>query len=188
LKKYWPRLPAGSRVLVPLCGKSFDLLWLARQGCQVTGVELSTIAARSFFAESGLECETTEIDGFTWLQNHEAGIAIACGDYFEFSCGLFDALYDRAALSAVSARKRPGYARHPRNLLNPAAFQLLVTLEFDDSDVEGPPYPVMPGEVLGYWPGLRLVNAQDDVVNRPSNVQKGGVSEFLEVTWVGKVT
>jgi len=181
-------LPTGSRVLVPLCGKSADLLWLARQGYNVTGVELSTIAARSFFEESGLEYETAESGSFTWFRKGEAGIAIACGDYFEFDDIPFDALYDRAALSAVSAKKRPEYARHTKALLKPDAFQLLLTLEFDNSNIEGPPYPVMPVEVLAYWPGLRRIDVQDDVANQPSNVQEGGVNEFLEVTWAGNVT
>lgn len=171
---------------MPLCGKSADLLWLARRGYDVTGVELSTIAAFSFFTESGLEYQTTEERGFTWFRNREAGVAIACGDYFEYKDTPFDALYDRAALSAVSEKMRPKYARHTKALLNPGAFHLLVTLEFDDGDVEGPPYPVMPDEVLGYWPYLHRVDVQDDVANQPSNVQKGGVDEFLEVAWAGK--
>ncbi len=54
LRKFWPGLAAGSRVLVPLCGKSVDLLWLVGQGCDVTGVELSEIAVRAFFAEAGI--------------------------------------------------------------------------------------------------------------------------------------
>ena len=48
LRRHWPRLVRGSRVLVPLCGKSVDMLWLASQGLEVTGVELSEIAARAF--------------------------------------------------------------------------------------------------------------------------------------------
>ncbi len=34
----------GRRVLVPLCGKTPDLLWLAEQGNEIVGVELSEIA------------------------------------------------------------------------------------------------------------------------------------------------
>ena len=35
LQKYWPALglPADSQILVPLAGKSLDMLWLAAQGC-----------------------------------------------------------------------------------------------------------------------------------------------------------
>ena len=98
LRKFWPRLADGSRVLVPLCGKSTDLKWLAAEGYQVTGVELSDIAARAFFDEAGLPFETHEADGFSWFRSPQAGVTIACGNYFEFTDQPFDALYDRASL------------------------------------------------------------------------------------------
>lgn len=31
------RLQAGERILVPLCGKTLDLAWLATQGLEVLG-------------------------------------------------------------------------------------------------------------------------------------------------------
>lgn len=170
-------------MLVPLCGKSADLLWLAQQGLEVTGVELSTIAARSFFEESGLKFETSEIDGFTWFRNREAGISIACGDYFEFTDTPFDALFDRAALSAVSAKKRPEYVRHTKSLLNPGAFQLVITLEFDDALTEGPPYPVLSDEVLAYWPHLQRAVERDDIANAPQKYLDVGLDEMIEVAW-----
>lgn len=51
LNKFWPslKLAHGSRVFVPLCGKSLDMLWLAQQGHEVIGVELSSIAVEDFF-------------------------------------------------------------------------------------------------------------------------------------------
>ena len=171
-------------MLVPLCGKSVDLLWLAQQGLDVTGVELSPIAARSFFEESGLDFETAEDGGFSWFRNPDAGIAIACGNYFEFTAELFDALYDRAAFSALPPGKRPEYARMTRGLLKPGAFRLLITLEFDDSLVEGPPYPVWPDEVSALWPGLERVESRDDTSNAPPKFLEAGLAQMIEVTWV----
>ncbi|MGD9265341.1 MAG: thiopurine S-methyltransferase [Lysobacterales bacterium] len=184
LQKYWPRLPSGSRVLVPLCGKSVDLLWLAHQGCDVTGVELSSIAARSFFAESGLEYEADETGGFHWFRNPDAGIAIACGNYFDFSAAPFDALYDRAAFSALPPGKRPEYAQMTGELLKPGAARLLVTLEFDDSLVKGPPYPAWRDEVSALWPGLERVEARDDTPNAPPKFLEAGLDLMIEVAWV----
>jgi len=184
LRKFWPRLPRGSRVLVPLCGKSADLLWLARQGCDVTGVELSPIAARSFFEESGLECKSTNLDGFQWFRNREAGIAIACGNYFGFVDEPFDALYDRAALTALPEKKRPEYVRKTKNLVKPDACLLFVTLEFDDSLAEGPPYPVWSDEINTHWASLQRVDARDDTGNSPPKFLDAGVDEMTEVVWV----
>src|SRR5690606_282577 len=57
LQKLWPTLalPAGSRVLVPLCGKSLDMVWLAEQDMRVLGVELSPLAVEQFFSENKLQ-------------------------------------------------------------------------------------------------------------------------------------
>ena len=56
LVQYWPELGlhAGSRIFVPLCGKSLDLEWLLREGYQVTGIEISPRAIEAFFAENAL--------------------------------------------------------------------------------------------------------------------------------------
>src|SRR3546814_2711790 len=56
LEKHWPSLglATGSRVFVPLCGKSLDMAWLAARGHRVLGVELSPLAVGQFFDENGL--------------------------------------------------------------------------------------------------------------------------------------
>ena len=82
LRQYWPQLqvPAGSRVLVPLCGKSLDMLWLRDQGYRVTGIELSRLAVEAFFQEAGL---VPKISVIGELQHYAAGdIEIFCGDFF----------------------------------------------------------------------------------------------------------
>ena len=47
-------LKTGDSVLVPLCGKSKDMVWLAQRGVNVVGVELSEIAIAAFFEENQL--------------------------------------------------------------------------------------------------------------------------------------
>ena len=184
MRKFWPRLSPGSRVLVPLCGKSTDLLWLAQQGHDVTGVELSEIAAHAFFDEAGLPFETERTDGFNWFRCRDAGIAIATGNYFEFSRAPFDALYDRASFTALPAKKRSEYVRHTQVLLKPSAARLLLTLEFDETNTQGPPFSIMPDEVLGYWPDLQRVEEKDDLENSSSKIREAGVKQLIEVLWV----
>ncbi len=55
--RFWSclELTQGSRVFVPLCGKSQDMLWLAQQGHEVIGVELSPVAVAGLFRENGLQ-------------------------------------------------------------------------------------------------------------------------------------
>ena len=96
LQRFWNA--SNRRVLVPLCGKSVDLLWLESQGNEVTGVELSPLAARAFFEENKIEYEFA---GDGRYRAVDRAISIACADYFEFSGETFDACYDRGALVAL---------------------------------------------------------------------------------------
>ena len=54
LKENWAsmNMKSGTRIFVPLCGKSLDLIWLAEQGHQVVGVELSSLAIEAFYTEN----------------------------------------------------------------------------------------------------------------------------------------
>ena len=85
LHKHWPTPGNGERVLVPLCGKSPDLKWLALEGYEVTGVELSEIAVRAFFEEANLKFEVSVADGLSIFRCLDPTITLVCGDYFKFS-------------------------------------------------------------------------------------------------------
>lgn len=112
LQKYWPTLalPAGSRVFVPLAGKTLDMLWLAERGHRVLGVELSTLAVDQFFSENGLKPTVRESRYGT---HHVAGnIELICGDAFALDTeALADCVgvYDRAALIALPLPMRERY-------------------------------------------------------------------------------
>lgn len=180
LRKYWRAV--GRRVLVPLCGKSVDLLWLAGQGNEVVGVELSELAVRAFFEENRLGF--TVSDGA--LRGYKAtkhAITIYCGDYFEFDAGPFDAHFDRGALIAMPPELRPAYAAHTSSLLTTTAEQLVIALEFDQDVAVGPPFSVSAVEVQTYWPTLRRVAARDDLANGPARFREAGLKELIEVTW-----
>ena len=47
-------LPKGSRILVPLSGKSVDMAWLAHQGYDVVGIELVESSVQEFFVEQDI--------------------------------------------------------------------------------------------------------------------------------------
>jgi len=184
LRKFWPQLTAGNRVLVPLCGKTPDLLWLAEQGFDVTGVELSEIAARAFFAETDIGFETEASDGFLCFRGLRQSVSIVCGDYFQFSDKPYDALYDRAALVALPRELRAVYVEHTKTLLKADATQLLVTLEYDQLKVNGPPFSVLADEVRSYWPGLHRAGGLCALKNMPPKYREAGLSEFVEAVWL----
>lgn len=186
LRKFWPQLAAGSRVLVPLCGKSADLLWLEQRGCHVTGVELSEIAVRAFFAEADMDFEIEESRGLSWFRALKHNLTIVCGDYFQYVDEPHDALYDRAALVALPPQLRPAYAEHTRKMLKSDAVQLLITLEYDQSKAHGPPFSVLADEVSGYWPWLRRAGDLSAASTMPPKFRDAGISEFVEAVWLGE--
>jgi thiopurine S-methyltransferase len=180
LQKHWTA--SGKRVLVPLCGKTLDLIWLESQGNEVVGVELSEIAIKAFFDENEIEYSLIEA-ALTAYVAKEHSITIYCGDFFEFSDGPFDAYYDRGALIALPAEVRQAYVKHTQTLLDAGAAQLIICLEYDDSIATGPPFSVPAHEVLAFWPNLQRVVAYDDLENGPPKFREAGLSEMIEVVW-----
>ena len=132
LTQFWPKLEFNttSRVFVPLCGKSLDMLWLAQQGYQVLGIELSSIAVSDFFLEIGLQPIKTHTKHFTLWQH--GNISILCGDYFKLSkkdLGHIDTVYDRAALTALPEDLRKSYVAHLTRIISHRSKVFLLTIE-----------------------------------------------------------
>ena len=139
---------SGARVLVPLCGKSLDLMWLASHGLRVMGVELSEQAVEAFFSEQNLVPRITRRDAFTVYQTDLN--EVWCGDFFALDAEALagcTALYDRAALIALPPLMRAQYAEHLSRLLPSGCQGLLITLDYDQSQKAGPPFAVTDDEV-----------------------------------------
>lgn len=150
LQKHWPGLglPAGARVLVPLAGKSLDVAWLADQGHEVLAVELSPIAITQFFREHGLHPERVDTPEGT---RYQAGkLRFLCGDIFDLSTDTlseFQACYDRAALIALPPDLRARYVERIYGRLPAACRALLLTLDYPQEQMDGPPFSVPRAEV-----------------------------------------
>jgi len=137
LTRFWPSLALahGSRVFVPLCGKSLDMLWLADQGHEVIGVELSPVAVQAFFRENRLRPAKRKIGKFTLWQHGR--VSILCGDYFSLTkadIGKIDTVYDRAALTALPEDIRRLYVTHLKNIMPATAQVFLLTNEDAEED------------------------------------------------------
>ena len=154
-------LPFGSRVLVPLCGKSVDMVWLAHAGYDVVGIELVESAVQAFFIEQNITPTITEFtsaaDGSTLkrYQGQLAGqtISLWVADIFVLSptaIGGIAAVYDRAALIALPADVRPDYSKQIYKLSNNAP-QLLITLNYDQSKKDGPPFSISLEQLKQYY-------------------------------------
>ncbi|WP_455911912.1 thiopurine S-methyltransferase [Pseudomonas putida] len=179
LQRHWPKLALaeGAKVLVPLCGKSLDLMWLASLGYRVLGVELSEQAVEAFFSEQGLMPKISQRGVFKVYQADQ--IEVWCGDFFALDAeALADcsALYDRAALIALPPLMRAQYAEHLNALLRPGCQGLLITLDYDQTQKAGPPFAVTDDEVkvlLGSHWTVQVVEEQDILGESWKFVQDG---------------
>ena len=188
LKKYWPKLKAGSSVLVPLCGKSRDLLWLEERGLDVIGVEFVRSAVLDFFRENSLDWEETTQYGHPCYRVCGRNIRLFVADFIQFaddySGQSLDSLYDRAALVALPQDMRADYVEACRKLLTDSPRGLLVTMKYDPEAMEGPPFSVEPREVERLWEGQFAVVEQVDMLSSMPRAVALGVQGLDEYFWV----
>ncbi|MFO2464056.1 thiopurine S-methyltransferase [Pseudomonas sp. 15FMM2] len=179
LQRYWPSLALAhdARVLVPLCGKSLDLMWLANQGHRVVGVELSQKAVEEFFCEQRLTASISQRGAFKVYQ--AGAVELWCGDFFTLTADDVagcTALYDRAALIALPKSMREQYAGHLNALFVQGSSGLLITLDYDQGQKAGPPFAVDDVEVqtlLGAHWRLSTLERRDILEESPKFVQAG---------------
>lgn len=185
LETHWPELglAAGARVFVPLCGKSLDLVWLADQGHAVVGVELSETAAAAFFEEQGVMPCVSDLPDFRRYRGE--GIEILCGDLFDLRPEhLADvaAVFDRAALIALPPTMRARYAAHLHGILPAMADTLLITLDYDQERMAGPPFAVTRDEVERLYGAHRRIEelASFAVIDTSPGLRRRGLDQARE--------
>jgi len=185
LRQFWNRLelPVGQRVFVPLCGKSKDLLWLAAQGHPVTGVEISRLAVEAFFQENDLQPRRWGKGAFdVWEQDE---IRILLGDFFALErrhLADIAGVYDRASLIALPPPMRERYAAKLDAILPAGIRSLLVTLEYEQTRLAGPPFAVDEAEVRTLYGGTHAVELlyTRDALAEESRWRDRGLTWLLE--------
>jgi len=154
----------GSRVFLPMCGKTLDIAWLLSQGYRVAGAELIATAIEQLFDELGVVPEITALGNV--IHYSANNIDIYVGDIFNLSrntIATVDAVYDRAALVALPADMRIRYTTHLMEITDRAP-QLLINYEYDQSLMEGPPFSVSNEEVRQHYQesfDLTLITSTD---------------------------
>ena len=102
------------RILVPLCGKSLDMKWLADQGHTVVGVELIRKGIEAFLRENKLTYQekpialSHNIQGSVFKANEKDITLFECS-IFDFSAEVagskFDCIWDRGSMTAINMMK-----------------------------------------------------------------------------------
>jgi thiopurine S-methyltransferase len=189
LPKHWPslKLASDSAVFVPLCGKSYDMVWLAAHGHRVIGVELSPLAVDDFFREQGFDAETRSTGVF--VVRSAGPYTIWCGDIFELpeeATADVAAVYDRAALVALPPSLQPRYAKKLLDILPPSAPILLAGLVYPEGEISGPPFSTPLAQVAALFGedyGIRLAETRDGLA-QSQNLKERGVSALEEMAYV----
>jgi thiopurine S-methyltransferase len=175
----------GDSVLVPLCGKSVDMVWLYEHGFRVVGTEFSPIAVETFFDENNLKPARrtgTRFDHYT-----AKGVELLCGDHFALQRSDLNgalAVYDRAALVALPPDLRRRYATLLTLLLPPAARILLVSYDYNQDEISGPPFAVPQTEIsdlFGSGFDIELLDRRD-VLESHQTLKSRGVTKINEFT------
>lgn len=178
LVKNWHKLalPATAKVFVPLCGKSLDMCFLAEQGHQVIGCELNELAVQQFFSDNQLEVTKATVGEHQHYQTEQ--ISLYQGDIFTLPKALTQdvaAFYDRAALIAWPESMRAQYAKQLASLLPRGSQGLLVTLDYPQETLNGPPFAVSPTWVETYLTDdfeIQQIDCQDVLADNPRFIKK----------------
>jgi thiopurine S-methyltransferase len=188
LSRHWNKVNISEgTVFVPLCGKSLDLAWLRDRGIQVIGVELSTVAVESLFLEQGILARRTPDEILERFESH--GLRVLRGDIFNLSSeslGSVTAVYERASLIALPPQARVHYVEHLTTLTQPGTKTLLLTVEYDQHQTNGPPFSVSRAEVqelYGRHHAIELLERRDILADEP-RLRSRGVIELHENTFL----
>ncbi len=185
LLEFWPslELEPGASVFVPLCGKSLDMRWLEQAGHYVFGVEIVQMAVETYFSEGGESPETGVVDRFTRYRGDRC--TIYQGDFFDLTAPLLEGvsgLFDRGALVALPPDMRFRYVDHLLRIVPTGTRQLLLTFEYDQNLVAGPPHCVLPEEVEQLYGHRCEVELLDSIVTSllPPHFAQQGVKQAVE--------
>lgn len=192
LREYWQALHLENdcKVFVPLCGKSHDMLWLREQGHSVLGVDLSPLAAEEFFREAGLTAHCIPGEKFDRWEGD--GIAILCGDVFDLTkddLQEVSVVYDRASLVALPPEMRRRYVRLLVNALSSQTQILLITFDYPQHEMQGPPFAVSEDEVYELYCGNAEIGvlARHDVLAQNPRFRERGLSRLQESIFLLKL-
>ena len=184
LREYWSRVASGKgQVFVPLCGKSLDMVWLREEGHDILGVDLSPLAVADFFKEQGLPVSILSTDDF---QGYESdGFELLSGDFFELRShhlAKVTAVYDRAALIAMPPHLQIRYAQHLLSVLPHHPPILLITFEYSETEMQGPPFSVTEqrvNELFGQVYSIEKLSSIDALELQPG-LKNRGLSSLTE--------
>jgi thiopurine S-methyltransferase len=159
------------------------MIWLLQQGYPVTGVEISRVAVEAFFIENDIMPAISRAGAF--IRCVFENLEVLCGDFFALTkadIGEISSIYDRAALIALPADMRRDYITHLTRLLAGTNRGLLITLDYNQEEMSGPPFSVPDGEVRQLFERLCPVQrlCSTDVLDEHERFRETGLTRLTE--------
>ena len=152
-------------ILVTLCGKSPDLVWLCEKGYDVVGCELSVKAVEQLFENKVLGRKIAhevkdegEIKTFTATDGKKLKVYV--GDFFgplsPDLTGTFDCIWDCHGIISVPADLRAQYAEKVSKFLKPGGRMLFSTLACDADPKDKKTAPISPSILAELFPDFTV--------------------------------
>ena len=169
----------GLDILLPLCGRTKMMLWLAEKGHRVVGIEWSDAAVKMFFKENGLSYEVKpyavgEIITHQYTATEKA-VTIYCGDYFAFkedNLGGFDCIFDHASIGSFPEAKRAKYAEITSSFAKSGGRMVLSIFDYEHEEHPSMPFAVTEAEVVTLY---------KDTFSRPKLLQEYNAEKTYEL-------
>jgi len=187
-----------ARVLVPLCGKTVDMAYLAKISAEVYGVEGIKTALEEFAEEhADLKIENKgTVDGFERMEGNK--VTLLKGDWFQLSQvqtkGQFEAIYDRASMVAIEPALRKDYVQTVSNLIAKGGILMLVVVERvgpEEFTKKGPPFTIPESTVqelygdLDWVESITKVHQEDQLKDNPAQQERyAGLDQLLETVYM----
>ena len=112
------------RVLIPGCGRGYEVVELAKLGFDVTGLDIAPTAIADLHA---------------LLKNNDVQAEAVCGDLFTYQTAQpFDVVYEQTCLCALPLEKRGAYEEKLFEWLKPDGRLLLSMMQTGENS--GPPF------------------------------------------------
>lgn len=178
------------KVFVPLCGKSKDMLWLSQNHYSVFAIECSERAVKDFFEENALNYKHAKKDEHALYQSSDldSQIEIYQGDFFSLQPsdleGITD-IFDRASLIALPSDMREQYVRKMVALQKKGLRTLLVTLTYDQPDMQGPPFSMSEDDVIELYSEYFSVTklCSKDIIEDEPHFKQRGLKSLVETVY-----
>jgi len=178
------------KVFVPLSGKSKDMLWLSQNNYRVFAVECSELAVKSFFEENALNYQHAKKEEHALYRSSDLAseIEIYQGDFFALQPSALEDVtdvFDRASLIALPLAMRQQYAEKMAELLKPGVRTLLVTLTYDQTEMNGPPFSVTEADVTELYSQNYSVEklCLKEIIDDEPGFKERGLTSLMETVY-----